>query len=135
MAGNITDYLENAILNHVTGFATYTKPTNTFAALYLVAPTDSTAGTEVTLANNYSRQQITWGAAASGSISNSADIRFPGTGGTFASADWGQIVAIGILDAASSGNLLWYGPLSASVTVHTGESFTISAGGLTLSLD
>lgn len=135
MAGNLTDFLENALLNHSTGYATYTKPTATYAALYLVAPTDSGGGTEVTAANNYARQQVTWGGAANGSISNSATIRFPGTGGVFATAPWGTVVAVGVHDALTAGNLLWYGNLSASIAVGTGDSFTLNSGGLTLTLD
>lgn len=137
MAGNITDYLENKILDHVVGSSrpAYTQPTATYAALFTVAPTDSTGGTEVALANNYARQSITWGAASGGAISNSADIRFPANPATNATGTWGTVVAIGIFDASTSGNLLWYGPLSSSVTVTTGDSFKIATGGLTLALD
>lgn len=134
MAGNISNYAENKILEHVTGVTTFTKPTNTYAALFTVAPTDSTAGTEVVAGNGYARQQITWGTASNGSISNSAEIRFP-TSPSNATAAWGTIVAVGIFDTSSAGNLLWYGNLSASVTVGNGDAFKIAAGGLTLSLD
>ena len=133
MAGNLTNYLENALLEHSTGKTSWTKPTNTYAALYTVAPTDSTSGTEAASANAYARQVITWGTAASGSIANSANIRWPATGS--ATGSWGVVVAVGIFDALTSGNLLWYGPLSASVTIATGDSFQITSGGLTLTLD
>lgn len=133
MAGNLTNYLENVLLEHSTGKTSWTKPTNTYAALYTVAPTDSTSGTEVASASAYARQVITWGTAASGSIANSANIRWPSTGS--ATGSWGVVVAVGIFDALTSGNLLWYGPLSASVTIATGDSFQITSGGLTLTLD
>lgn len=133
MAGNLTNYLENALLEHSTGKTTWTKPTNTYGALFTVAPTDSAAGTEVASSNGYSRQQISWGSAANGAIANNAAINWPSTGS--ATGSWGTIVAVGVFDALTTGNLLWYGPLSASVTIGTGDSFSITTGGLTLTLD
>lgn len=133
MAGNLADYAENKLLDHITGKASYTAPTNTYLALYTVAPTDSTSGTEVTASNGYARQQISWGAATSGQISTNATIRFPDVG--TATGAWGTVVAIGILDAVSGGNLLWYGALSATVTIGNGDTYSITSGGLTLTID
>lgn len=132
MAGNLTDYLENALLDHSTGRATWTKPTNTYLALFTVAPTDSASGTEVS-GGNYARIQLSWGAASGGSIANNATIRFPATG--TATVDYGTVVAVGIFDASSAGNLLWYGDLSATVTINSGDTYSITSGGITLSLD
>ncbi len=131
MSGNLSDFLENKLLEHSTGKASWTTPTNTYLALFTVAPTDSTGGTEAS-AGNYARLQISWGSASSGSISNNANLRFPATG--TATADYGTIVAIGIFDASTGGNLLWYGDLSATVTINSGETYTITSGGITLSL-
>jgi len=133
MAGNLTNYLENALLEHSTGKTLWTKPTDTYAALYVVAPSDSASGTEVTASDGYARQQIAWGSASNGAIANSSAINWPSSGS--ATGSWGTIVAVGVSDALTGGNLLWYGPLSASVTVGTGDSFSITSGGLTLTLD
>lgn len=132
MAGNLTDYLENKLLGHCTGYAAWTAPTNTFLGLYTVSPTEVGGGTEVA-AGNYARIQIGWGAPATGAQSNATSIRFPASG--TASADYGTIVALGVLDSLTSGNLLWYGSLSAAVTIKSGDSYTITPGGITLSLD
>lgn len=134
MAGNLTDTLENLLLEHSTGRAAWAAPTSTYCALFLVAPTDSTGGTEVS-GGNYGRggaspTPISWGAASGGSIANNADIDF----GT-ASANWGSIVALGIFDNPTLGTLLWYGTLGSIVTVNTSDSFKITSGGLILSLD
>src|SRR3954470_4046581 len=130
MAGNISNYLENEILDHVTGRANYPKPSATYAALYTVAPTDSSGGTEVS-GNNYTRIVIPWGAASGGSIANNANIVFPNPSGL-----WGTVVAVAILDTSTlgSGNILWYGP-SSSITMTIGDTYTVSTGGLVLSLD
>lgn len=129
MAGNLTDYLELALLEHSTGRAEFTKPTATYAGLFLVAPTDSAAGTEVSAAD-YDRIEISWGAAASGAIANDAEINFGS-----ASSNWGTIVALGILDQLTTGNLLWYGTLGNTVTINSADSYKISTGGLTLALN
>ena len=43
-----TDYLENKLLAHTFSNTAYTSPSTVYVALYTVAPTDSSAGTEVT---------------------------------------------------------------------------------------
>jgi hypothetical protein len=47
-------------------------------------------------------------------------------------ATWGTIVGVGILDAASGGNLLYYGPLSVPRTVNNGDSFSVAINGMTV---
>lgn len=133
MANNLTTYLADNLLDHLTGRVAYTKPTNTYAALFTVAPAQSGGGTEVAAANGYIRQQITWGAASARVISHTADIRFP-AGVANASGNWGTVVAIGIFDALTSGNLLLFGTLSASVTVNSGDAFKLVTGALTVAL-
>lgn len=96
-----------------------------------MTPSDAGGGTEVT-GGSYARLVTTgkWASASAGSITTSADLDF----GT-ASASWGTIVAVGLLDASTVGNFLWWGPLSASKTINSGDAFKIPAGSLTLSLD
>lgn len=134
MAGK-SDFLENEILDHVIGNASYSAPANTHIALFTVTPSDSGGGTEVS-GGSYARVSVTnnatnWPAASGGAKSN-------GTAITFASpsANWGTIVAFGIFDASSGGNLLYWGPISPNKTVNNGDpapSFAI--GDLDLSED
>lgn len=134
MADNLTNYLENKLLEHSTGKAAWTSPTHTYLGLFTVAPTDSTFGTEVS-GGNYARVQLSWGSASEGSISINANARFPASGN--ASANYGTVVALGILDSSSASaleNLLWYGSLSPSFTINSGETLTVISGGITLSL-
>ena len=44
MAGSMSDFLENAVLLHVTKGASYTQPTNLYLALFTAAPTDAGGG-------------------------------------------------------------------------------------------
>lgn len=122
-----TNYLENKVLDHVFRNVSYTPPTAVYVGLFTVAPTDAGGGTEVA-GGGYARQQYICSAAASGSISNNNTIEFPNTSWT------GTVVAVGIFDASSGGNLLSYTTVTSEV-VSSGEILVIAAAGLTVSLD
>lgn len=130
MADNLTNYLENKLLEHSVGRTAYTAPSHVYLGLYTVAPTDSTAGTEAG-GGNYARVQLSFGAASEGTISINAAATFGGTGAT---AAFGTILAMGISDSPTVGNLLWYAPLSPSFTLGVGDTFTVQSGGITLAL-
>jgi len=127
--GSFSDYMENKVIDHMLRNQAFTPPSTLYMALYTVTPSDAGGGTEVS-GGSYARQTVTLSAASAGATSNSADITFPQ-----ATADWGTIVAVGIMDAASGGNLLAWGALTTSKTVNNGDQFKILAGNLTLSVD
>lgn len=129
MAGNLSNYLENKLLEHSLGRTQFALPAATYVALFTASPTDAGGGTEVS-GNGYLRTAITWNPASSGSISNAADVVFPTATGA-----WGTIVAVGIFDAASGGNLLWYANTSTTPTVGNGDLFKLLAGNVTFGLD
>ena len=129
MASNLTDYAENKILDHSLGRTSWTMPATVRVALYTTATNDAGGGTEVS-GGSYARQALTVDAAASGATQNSALITFP-----VASADWGTITHVAVLDAASGGNMIWHGPLTASKTISNGDQLAIPAGDLDFSLD
>ncbi|MDR7537430.1 MAG: hypothetical protein QN183_13825 [Armatimonadota bacterium] len=132
-----TDYLEQKILDHVLNKVTLTSPT-TYVALYTAAPGETGGGTEVS-GGGYARQIVyenanastpRWNLAAAEAgggyvVDNAQDIVFP-----TATADWGTIVAAAILDAATAGNMLYYGSLAANKTVGQGDTFKFAAGDL-----
>lgn len=129
MAGK-SDYLELEILDHVLGVGAYTAPT-AYVALYTVAPTDAGGGTEAAY-TGYARVAVAgkFSAAASGASANTAEIAFPeGTGGSETA------VAFGILDAATLGNLLYWGTLSTSRAVGDGITPRFAVGELVLTED
>lgn len=118
-------YLANKILEHETGKTTYTKPTNVYLALYTSNPTAADTGTEVT-GGSYARQAVTWGTAASRSISNSAQAQFTGLP-TATITHWG------LRDASTAGNLLRYGTFTAPIYADASNnpSVTIATSTLT----
>ena len=129
MAGSKSNYLENKVLDHVLGGGDYTRPGSVYIALYTVAPSDTGGGTEVT-GGSYARATVTnnatnWPAASGGAKSNGTEITF-----TTATASWGTVVAFGILDADSSGNLLVWATLTTNKTIDLGDTAKFAVGEL-----
>ena len=124
----MSNFLENALINATLRNTSYTSPTTTYLALYTSDPTDADTGTEIT-GGSYVRQAITFGAPSNGTSTNSAAVEFPQ-----ATADWGIISHVGIRDAVTSGNLLFHTALDASKTINNGDVFKITAGNLSVQL-
>jgi hypothetical protein len=129
MAG-FSDYLEDKVLDHVFGGSAYTAPSTLYVALYTVAPSDTGGGTEVS-GGAYARQTATFSVSGTDptTASNTAAIEYP-----TATADYGTVVAVGVFDASSSGNLLAYANLSASKVVSSGDIFRFNTGDLDITL-
>ena len=124
----MSNYLENALINVTLRATTYTAPTTVYVGLYTSDPTDANTGTEVT-GGSYVRKSATFAAPSNGVSTTSADITFDQ-----ATASWGTIGWIGILDASTTGNLLYHTPLDTSKTIDNGDIFKIAAGSLTVTL-
>jgi len=123
-----TDWMENAVLNTLRGNALSFSAV--YVGLFTTLPNDNgTGGTEVS-GGGYARQAVTFGAPSNGSMSNSADITFP-----LATANWGTIVGFGIFDAATGGNLLYFGSLTTSKSIESGDQLRFPAGNLTITED
>lgn len=126
-----SNYLENALLNHVLRGVALTAPTTVYAALFTNATvmSDAALGTEVT-GGGYTRKPVSFNAAANGQCTNQ-EVIFDA-----ATADWGTIRYVGIFDAASgTTNLLFWGQLSADKLISTGDQFKFAANNLTVTLD
>lgn len=124
----MSNYLEDALINGTLRGTTYTAPTTTYLALYTNDPTDADTGTEVT-GGSYVRQSITFSAPSNGATSNSSAIEFPQC-----TATWGTITHVGIRDAVTAGNLLYHTALDTSKTIATGDIFKVTATNLTVTL-
>jgi hypothetical protein len=124
----MSNYLENALINVTLRATTYTAPSVVYLALYTTDPTDADTGTEVS-GGSYARQSITFGAPSNGVSVTTADITFP-----TASASWGTVGWIGIRDALTGGNLLYHSPLDTAKSIASGDIFKITAGNLSVTL-
>ncbi len=79
---------------------------------------------------SYVRKQVGFGSASSGSIANDTTVTFP-----TATANYNATVTcLAIMDASSSGNVLYFGELSVSKTVTTGDTFQVAIGNITVSM-
>jgi len=124
----MSNYLENALINATLRNTSYTSPATVYMGLYTSDPTDANTGTEVS-GGSYTRMAVTMGAPSNGVSTNSAAIEFPQ-----ASGSWGTVGWIGLLDASSAGNLLYHTPLDTSKTISSGDIFKIAIGGLSVTL-
>lgn len=130
---SFSDFLENKLLDHAFGNAAYAAPATLHVALFTVAPSDSGGGTEVT-GGGYTRLPVTnnatnFPAASGGAKTNGIDFTFPTT-----SASWGTIVAVGLFDASSGGNLLAHTTLAVNKAVGNGDTARFLAGDLDFTL-
>jgi hypothetical protein len=126
MAGSLTNYAENKVLDHVLGTTAYTMPT-TYVALYTVAPTDSSAGTEVT-GGSYARIAGAWTASTGGATANSSNLDFTGMPAC-------TVVAVAVLDNSTGGNILIHGTLTANKSLDAGDTLRIATGDLDITID
>lgn len=122
-----SNYLAGEILDDVFSGNAFTPPGTFYLALYTSAPTASGGGTELS-GNGYARQTVAFTTTAQQS-SNTAAVEFP-----TATADWGTIVAVGVFDASTSGNLLAFGNLTASKSIVSGDVLRVPAGDLDINL-
>jgi len=126
MAGT-SNYLENKILDHVLTATSYTSPSTLYLALYTSDPGDDNSGTEVS-GTNYARVSATFSVTANVGT-NTAAIEYAAAGNA-----WGTITHVGVMDAASSGNLLYHAALTSSKAITTGDIFRVPAGSLTVTM-
>jgi hypothetical protein len=129
----LSDYLENKVLDQLFGGTQAPIPATLHFALFTTAPSDSGGGVEVS-GNGYTRASLSnttsnWPLATSGSKSNAAQITFPSAAG-----NWGAVVGIGIFDAPSGGNLLFWTTIP-SRSVVSGDVPRFAAGGVTITLN
>jgi hypothetical protein len=126
--GSLTQYADNALLNHV--FNTAYSPV---ATVYLALCTGS-PGAGPSIANEvsggaYARTAISFGAAASRGVTQSAGVTFPK-----ATANWGTVSYYAVMDASSGGNMLASGSFSAGIPVVTGNTLTVASGQVAISI-
>lgn len=124
-----SDYLENKTLDALLGGPDYARPATVYLALFTSAPTDAGGGTEIA-GGSYARAAVTnnatnFPAAAGGVKSNGTVITYAP-----ATAAWGTVVAFGLFDALSGGNLLFWAPLTTVKPVNSGDSPNWSIGAL-----
>ena len=126
MASNLALYAENKTLELLVGKTAFATPT-AYIGLFTVIPDEDGAGGTEASAGNYVRKSTVgadWEAAADGAIQNANDITFIECAG----GNWGTTVGIGIWDAETVGNMIFWMPLGANKVVDIGDTFRLEAG-------
>jgi hypothetical protein len=130
MAG-LTNYAEDLVLDWLFTTGAATRPTVWYVGLFTVAPGEGGGGTEVS-GGSYARTSATFtvSGTAPTTASKSVAVEFPE-----ASASWGTVVAAGIFDASTSGNLIAFANLTTSKSIDTGDVLRFNIGEIDITLD
>lgn len=127
---SFSNFLETEILDHVFGAAAYTAPGTMYLALYTTAPGEAGGGTEVSTSGTaYARETVAF-TVTGNTASNTAAVEY-----ATATAAFGTVTHVGVMDALTSGNLMAYATLASSKTISTGDVFRVPAGDLDITLD
>jgi hypothetical protein len=127
----MSDYLEEKLLDHTLGTTAYTHPSDVFVSLHTADPVDAGTGTEVSAGSyTYARQTCAFNAAGT----NAAGVTENTAIETWTNLPACTVTHIGIWDAVSSGNLLYHTAVDSSKTVANGDTISIAVGAITVTL-
>lgn len=127
MSGGLTTTIDNKVVDHINGVAAFAQPTTPLHARLMTANgTAVFAGTEVT-GGSYTAQAVTFGAASAGAAANTAQVVFTAMPAV-------TVTGVEIWDSSGSPQRLWWGPLSVSMSVNSGDTFQFDTGALAVSL-
>jgi len=125
----MSDYLETKILDYVLRDTADWAPATVYLALHTGDPTDVTDPTALGNEVDVARQAIEFDAAhATTGVTQNTNIE------TFTSMPAVTVSHIGIWDHVSAGNLLFYTAVDASKAVGSGDTITVAAGAITVTL-
>jgi hypothetical protein len=134
-----SNYLENKVLDHVLKNTAFSQPSSLYLALFNNTSTNTAANLEngtltdetSTSGTAYVRKSVAFAAASGGTSATSATVTFDA-----ATASWGTITHVAVMDGgtAGSGNVLFWGAVTTSKTIDTGDTFQVTSGNLTISL-
>lgn len=130
--GAKTDYAENKLIDFQFRNQPWSIPGTLYFALLTVSTDDDSLPLTEPAAASYARAPIarslanfsgTQGAGTttvstgtSGTTSNNVTIQFPAP-----IENWGECVGLGVCDAPTGGNLLYFGALATSKTINAGD--------------
>jgi hypothetical protein len=127
-----SNFLENALLNHTLTATGYTQPTTRYLALFTAdtgLEANSPSAEISTSGTAYIRKAVTFAAASGGTCATNATVTF-----NTATTSWGLVSHIAIMDAETSGNVLFYGALTTSKQIDAADTMQVTSGNLTVSL-
>lgn len=123
MAVGLKASVANSLLDALGNATNYTAPTATFVKLHVGDPGASAASNAAT---ETTRKAVSFAAASGGSMASDADVTWTNIAGSE------DATHFSIWDAASAGNFLWSGTITANAYT-AGDTYTITSGNLTAS--
>lgn len=124
----ISTYLTHKIFNLTLRNQAYTPPATVYLGLLTQAPTLLTDSYEEVAGVAYTRETVTFAAPAGRASSSSNVVTYPE-----ATEDWGTVSHWAVFDAATAGNLLYYGEFLVAREYVSGDVISIPVGRITLS--
>lgn len=126
-----SDWLEAAVLNHFLRGSAASAVATPYVGLFTTTPGETDSGVEVAGpvgTTGYERKAVTFGAPTAGTVQNTAQLLWGP-----ALTSWGSITSFGIYDAATAGNLLYYGDFASPVSIGIDDLLAIITSALTIS--
>jgi len=121
----LSTYAANLIGNALTDQGTYTAPANYYLSLCVDAPDASMTGTTLSTAEptdgSFYRPMFpdwNWSTLVNGVSTYDTQINLVPTN------DWGLVSYFAICDAATAGNVIWFGSLTSAFYVYANGSYT-----------
>lgn len=122
---SISNYGENLLLKSLKNESAAVE--KVYVKLHTGDPGEEATANAATEATR--KGPITWGAISSGTVKNSAALKWEGVSTT-------EIYKyVSLWDASTAGNPLWSGALTAEKSMSAGDNFEIKAEELSVSLD
>ena len=145
MAGSKSNWLEDAVLDSILGKSSTLLSTGLVAATQYISLWNSTindtwtsTSTGECAGSTYAREALTnssasWTNSTAGSKTTKVVVEFT----TAAGSDWGTVKAFAIHDSASTatGNIYYWGDLTANQTIATGNTVRFSTGAIVVTED
>lgn len=126
---DMCDYLEDELIDHILRNSAFVSPTTIYAALLTADPGEAGSTANEIAGGGYTRLPVAFDAPVDGVTQNTFDIEWPQ-----ATADWGVITHVLVMDAETGGNPLFHKVLPTAKTITSGDFFKIPIGSLTVAL-
>lgn len=126
---SLTNTFETTTLTFLFTAGAVTRPTAWYLGLFTSDPTETgTAGTEVT-GGGYVREAVSFTVSGNTATNSTAIEWSPAT------ASWGTVTHIAIMDALSGGNMIASNALTAAKAIGIDDIIRVPAGDLDITLD
>lgn len=149
MAGSKSNYLSRKVLDHVLGNAAYSAPATVYVGLWKSTATLGNASTGGTLneadatGTAYGRVAVTnnstnWPNASGTETAlkqNANTIAWPTATGAWCNPSTETINQFALVDASSSGNMLFWGTVTTPKAIGSGDTASFAAGALSITED